>query len=203
VKRVGLTGGIGTGKSAAAAVFSAAGVPVIGADQVAREIVAPGPVLDAIVADFGARVLRSDGELDRAAMRDLITADPAARARLEATTHPAIGARIATTLHELAASGAALAIVEAALMVETGSWRRYDAVVVVTCSPALQLQRVLARDGGTEAAARALIAAQLPLADKEAVATHLIRNDSTLSALHARTLEVLAALRAPSNLRAR
>lgn len=192
---VGLTGGIGTGKSTVAALLRDRGAAVIDADQVARDVVAAGqPALAQIVAAFGAEVLAPDGTLDRAAMRARIGRDPDARRTLEAITHPAIRAAIDARLAALAAAGAPLAIVEAALMVETGSYRLYDQVVVVTCAPERQLARVMARDGGDEAQARAIIGAQLPLAEKERVATHLIRNNGELVDLERQVDQLWAAL---------
>nr|MBA2322165.1 dephospho-CoA kinase [Deltaproteobacteria bacterium] len=171
--------GIGAGKSAVAARLAELGAVVIDADAVAREVVEPGtPALAAIAERFGPDVLTADGALDRAAMRARIGADPEARAALERITHPAIGAEI---LHRVAANAdAPVVVVEAALLVETGSWRLYPELVVVTTTPELQRARVLARDGSD-----ALIAAQLPLAEKERHATWLIRNDGTLAELEA------------------
>ena len=195
---VGLTGGIATGKSTVGELLRARGVPVVDADQAARVVVAPGqPALQAIVAHFGADVLGADGTLDRAAMRARISADAGARKALEGITHPAILQHIAGQVQALAAEGHELVVVEAALMVETGSYRGYSALVVVTTDPDEQLRRVMARDDMTTEGARALIATQLPLADKEAVATHLIRNEGTREALEARVDEVLGELRQP------
>ena len=186
MKVVGLTGGIATGKSTVAALLRARGVPVIDADIVAREVVAPGTEgLAEIVAKFGPGVLSASGELDRAAMRARISADPQARRDLEAITHPRIAMTILERLQRLAAEGNAAAVVEAALMVETGSYQRYDALIVVTCSPETQLARLVGRDGMTEAAAKALIATQLPLAEKERVATVVIRNEGDRKSLEA------------------
>lgn len=194
---VGLTGGIATGKSTVASILRELGVPVIDADRVAREVVEPGqPALARILEAFGPEVLDDRGRLDRAAMRRRIARDPDARRALEAITHPAIRRRVAEQLLRLAEEGHPAAVVEAALMVETGSWRDYAALVVVTCDPDLQLRRLLARDAGGEEEARALIAAQLPLERKEAVADHVIRNDGDLDALRRRTEEVWRAVRA-------
>lgn len=190
---IGLTGGIATGKSTVAAILTEMGVPVIDADQVAREVVEPGqPALARIVEAFGPEVLDGAGRLDRAAMRRRISHDPQARQALEAITHPAIREAIGQRLVELAQSGAPAAVVEAALLVETGSYRLYPKLIVVTCPPELQLARLLARDSTHEADARALIAAQLPLADKEAVATHVIRNEGDLEELRRHVRDVWA-----------
>lgn len=199
MKVVGLTGGIGTGKSTVAAILAEQGVAVLDADQVARQIVEPGTeALAQIVEAFGAQILQPDGSLDRAAMRQKISHDREAKQTLEQITHPAIGAAIVRSLAQLAADGAPLAVVEAALMVETGSYRRYPELIVVTTSEALQLQRVLARDGVRDEDARALIASQMPMADKEAVATYVIHNEGTLASLRDETLAVLARIRSPA-----
>lgn len=188
---VGLTGGIATGKSTVARILRDLGVPVVDADQVAREVVQPGqPALARIVEAFGPDVLDSTGQLDRATLRQRVTHDAEARRALESITHPAIRERMAERLVALAQRGEPAAVVEAALLVETGSYRQYPALIVVTCDPELQLRRLMARDATSEADARAIIAAQLPLADKEAVATHVIRNDGDVSALRRQTQDV-------------
>lgn len=196
MRTFGLTGGIGAGKSTVARLLRERhGVPILDADQIAREVVRPGTEgLAAIVDTFGAGVLAPDGTLDRAAMRERILADPAARRTLEALTHPRIHEAIRARLAALDAHGAPLAGVEAALMVETGSWRHHDALVVVTCRPDTQVARVMARDGVGEPAARQALAAQLPLAEKEAVADVLIRNDGDARALEASVDAAWAAL---------
>lgn len=192
---VGLTGGIATGKSTVARILRERGIPVIDADQVAREVVDPGrPALEGIVARFGPEVLAPDGTLDRAAMRRRITVDADAKRALEAITHPEILRIIVERLQALAEEGWPAAVVEAALMVETGSYRNYPVLVVVTCDPELQVRRVMARDGVTDADARAIIATQLPLAEKERVATHTIRNDGTIEELEARVAAVWSAI---------
>jgi dephospho-CoA kinase len=192
----GLTGGIGTGKSTVARLLRGEhGVPVLDADEVAREVVAPGtPGLSEIVAAFGPEVLTAGGQLDRAAMRARIVRDPDARRALEAITHPRIGEAVTRWMAAQAEAGAPLAGVEAALMVETGTWRRYPTLVVVTCDPEAQVRRVMARDGVAEAAARALIAVQMPMADKVAVANHVVHNDGDLDALRGRVAALHAAL---------
>ncbi len=180
---VGLTGGIGTGKSTVAGMLRARGVPVVDADRVARDVVAPGtPGLERIVAAYGPDVLDDAGGLDRPRMRAKIAADPGARKVLEGITHPLIGAAIQGWIAERAAEGHPAVVVEAALMVETGSYRLYPVVVVVTCSPEVQLARVLGRDGP---AAASLIGAQMPLAEKERHATHIIRNEGSTADLAA------------------
>lgn len=184
MKVIGLTGGVATGKSTVAGLLRARGVPVLDADEAARAVVEPGqPALQQIVEAFGEGILLADGRLDRAALRRRIVADTGARQTLNRITHPAIAAHLAHALRELAAEGHAIAVVEAALMVETGSYRQYDALLVVTCDPETQLARLLARDDTSVEDARRLVAAQMPLAEKEAVADVLIRNDADTEAL--------------------
>ncbi len=181
---VGLTGGIACGKSTVANALRARGVPVLDADQVSREISAPGsPALAEIVARFGADLLRPDGTLDRKALGARIVGDPAARRDLEAITHPRIREAIAAGLATMAAQGHPVAVVEAALMVETGTWRLYDALLVVRASPEVQVRRLMAREGMEEPAARAWLAAQMPVDEKARLATAVIDNDGGPDAL--------------------
>ena len=184
---VGLTGGIGTGKSTVARMLRERhGVHVVDADQVARDIVAPPSLaLNAIVKAFGPSVLLEDGTLDRAAMRARISTDNTARATLNQIMHPAIGAEVTRRLGAMALAAVEVAVVEAALMVEAGTYHMYDTLVVVSCSPKTQLQRVVSRDGMTLDGAKSLIATQMPMAEKEAVADHVIRNDGDLFELQA------------------
>ncbi len=193
---VGLTGGIACGKSTVAAIFVELGVPVVDADQIAREVVAPGSEgLAEVVREFGADVLGPDGALDRKALGAIVFADEARRRRLESITHPRIAARSMERFGELAASAdAAYGIYEAALLVENGSHRMFAALVVVAATPAAQLARLIARDGLDEGAARARIAAQLPIEQKRALADHVIDNDGDRASLAARTREVHDAL---------
>jgi dephospho-CoA kinase len=190
---VGLTGGIATGKSTVARLLREEhGVPVLDADVVAREVVAPGSdVLAALVGDFGPDILNDAGGLDRAAMRRRIATDPDARARLEARTHPAIRERVASWIAEQAGAGAPIAVVEAALLVETGGHQAYPELWVVSTTPERQWARLKDRDGGDDDVLARLVAAQLPLAVKERHATRVIRNDDDVDALRA---EVAAAL---------
>ena len=181
--RVGLTGGIASGKSRVAEFFAALGVPVIDSDVIAREIVAPGSEgLAAIVRRFGPSVLRTDGQLDRRALRELVFADPAARGDLEAITHPLIRSR----MHELNAEARGPYVInEIPLLAETGGRRDLDRVLVVDCPEALQVARVMARDHVDEAAARAVIAAQAPRSARLAIADDVIVNEGDLTTLEA------------------
>lgn len=181
---VGLTGGIATGKSTVARMLRDRGLPVLDADLAAREVVEPGqPTLQALVDALGAEILTPAGTLDRPALRARIAVDPDVRATLDGIIHPAIRANLAERILALTGEGHPVVIVEAALLVETGSYRQYASLVVVTCDPAVQLERLIARDGGSEETARGMLDAQLPLADKEAVADIVIRNDAGLEEL--------------------
>ncbi len=162
MRTIGLTGGIGSGKSTVARWLVERGIPVIDADQVAREVVLPGSeALAAIVQQFGAEVLAADGALDRARLGSMVVGDPSARARLEAITHPRIHERIQRRLEALRAMGQEVAAVEAALMVETGSFQMYDAVLLVDAEDETRAQRIAARQGWELDRARAWVASQL------------------------------------------
>ncbi len=184
MRTVGLTGGIACGKSTVAALLRARGVPVLDLDQVARDVVAPGEPALAEIAERWPSVVR-DGALDRKALGAIVVADPDAKRALEAMTHPRIWERMERWLAARAAEGTPIAAVEAALMVETGSWRRYDAVLVVSCSPEVQRARLAAREGYDAATVERWLAAQMPLAEKEQVATVVVRNDSSPDVLAA------------------
>ncbi|WP_091346017.1 dephospho-CoA kinase [Micromonospora rhizosphaerae] len=180
---VGLTGGIGSGKSAVAARLATLGAVVIDADRVAREVVAPGSEgLAEIVAAFSDRVLDADGALDRAALGAIVFADEAARRRLEAITHPRVRARTA----ELAAAAAPDAIVvnDVPLLVEVGLAPTYHLVVVVQTEVTTRLER-LARRGMDRAEAERRIAAQADDARRRAAADVVLTNDAGLPELHA------------------
>jgi dephospho-CoA kinase len=191
----GLTGGIASGKSTVAARLRARGVPVIDADEVAREVVAAGtPGLQAVVAAFGPSVLDRDGALDRKALGQVVFADDGARRRLNAILHPLIGQRTTERAAELASQGEPLACYEAALLVESGLVAMFRPLVVVACDERVQLARLRARDGLSEDEARARVAAQKPLAEKVAVADHVIDTSGSLADVAARTDEVLRAV---------
>lgn len=183
---IGLTGGIASGKSTAAARFRALGVPVVDADALAREAVAPGSEgLAEVVRAFGAEVLAPDGALDRKKLGEIVFSDPEARRRLERITHPRIAALSMQRMAEIAATGAPYGLYEAALLVENGVHRSLDGLVVVACAPEVQLRRLTARDGIDETAAKARLDAQMPVEDKLAAATWVIRNDGDRAALEA------------------
>lgn len=192
---MGLTGGIGSGKSAVSRLLARHGAVVVDADVIARDVVEPGtPGLAAVVAEFGAEVLRPDGTLDREALGRRVFADPAALARLNAIVHPLVGEEAARQLEAAERAGAPVVVHDVPLLVENGLQDRYDDVVVVAASPQTQLDRLVRLRGMDEEAARARLAAQAPLADKLAVATYVIDNDGPLADLAPQVERVWQAL---------
>ena len=178
---MGLTGGIASGKSLVAEELAKLGAVVIDADVLAREVVEPGtPGLAAIVARFGDAVL-TDGRLDRARLGALVFADPAARRDLERIVHPAVRARAAEL--ERAAGDAAVVVHVIPLLVETGQTGDFDRIVVVDVDPATQRERLLRRDGFTEAEADRRIAAQATRADRLAAADVVLDNHGSVTQL--------------------
>jgi dephospho-CoA kinase len=187
----GLTGGIGCGKSTVAALFARRGVSVIDADQVARDVVAPGTDgLAEVVALFGASVLAADGTLDRKRLGDTVFRDADLRKRLESVVIPRIAGESMQRFQALSEQGARWGLYEAALLVENGTHRALAGLVVVTASESAQVARVVARDRVDEASARARIAAQWPLARKVAEAGFVVDNSRDLARLEARVDEL-------------
>ena len=195
---VGLTGGIGSGKSEVSRRFAALGAVIVDADAIAREVVEPGtPGLEQVVAEFGPDVLTADGALDRDAVAARVFADDAARRRLNAIIHPLVGAR--TMERVVAADRAdphAVVVNDVPLLVEAGLAGRFEVVVVVAAQPETQLRRLVEQRGMSEADAQARIAAQAPLADKLAIADYVINNDGDLAELQGQVEQVWAALAA-------
>lgn len=175
--RIGLTGGIGSGKSTVASMLAALGAKLVDTDAIARAVAQPqGAAMPALEAEFGPSVIASDGGLDRARMRELVFADPDAKRRLEAILHPLIGAeceRQAAT----AAAGQTI-VFDVPLLVESKRWRAIvDRVLVVDASEAVQLKRVVARSGWAPEAVRAVIAQQAERRHRRAAADALIFNE--------------------------
>jgi dephospho-CoA kinase len=191
----GLTGGIASGKSTVAGRLRARRVPVIDADELAREVTAPKTDgLRTIVETFGEGVLLPDGALDRQALARIVFADDSARRRLNAITHPRIARRTAERRAELGADGEPLACYEAALLVENGAADAFRPLVVVSCPLDVQVKRIRARDGTSEEDALARIRAQKPLSEKVAAADYVIDTTGSLEENARRTDEVLAAI---------
>lgn len=180
----GLTGGIAAGKSTVASQLRQRGWPVIDADLVARAVVEPGqPGLLEIQEKFGPAYIQPDGTLNRSAMRMRIANDPQAQAELNAILHPKIRQHIQNQLAELKATGHKVAFVEAALMIEAGSYRQYDGVLLVTAPYWQRVRRVQQRDGMAIADVRALIKRQMPDWQKRKYATCEVRNGGSQSQL--------------------
>lgn len=196
--RVGLTGGIASGKTTVSKLFAALGVPIIDTDEIARQVVAPGTDLLARLAErFGREILRSDGTLDRRALRTLVFSDPAARQALDALTHPVI---LAHTEQQARAAGGRYQVLAIPLLVENGRGGLVDRVLVVDCPEALQIRRLQLRDGSTHEEAAAILAAQASRAARLAAADDVIINDGDLQhlrqeveRLHARYLGLAGA----------
>jgi dephospho-CoA kinase len=179
--RVGLTGGIASGKSAVAAELAARGAIIIDADVLAREVVEPGtPALAAIIDRFGPQVL-SDGQLDRARLAQVVFADPLARRDLERIVHPAVRARAADL--ERAAGRAAVVVHVIPLLVETGQQEDFDLVVTVDVDHETQIKRLIARNGYTRAEAESRIAAQASREDRRIAADVVLDNTGSVAQL--------------------
>jgi dephospho-CoA kinase len=174
--RIGLTGGIGSGKSTVAAILARLGAHVVDTDAIARALTAPGgAALPALAAEFGVDVIGADGALDRARMRELAFAEPSVRRRLEAVLHPMIGDETTRLAQE--AAGAPI-VFDVPLLAESAHWRaRVDRVLVVDCGEATQVERVTRRSGWSEEAVRAVIGQQAQRAPRRAIADAVIFND--------------------------
>ena len=179
--RVGLTGGIASGKSTVAELFAAHGVPVIDTDRIAREVVEPGrPALDKIRQAFGDGVIAPDGSLDRAHMRKLIFADKAQRGRLEDILHPRIRA---ATIAEASAAGGPYQLIVVPLLTESPLKAAMDRILVVDCAEETQIQRLLQRDAESLEQAQRILAAQASREERLAIADDVINNDAGLAEL--------------------
>ena len=193
--RVGLTGGIASGKSTVSAILAELGAVVIDADLIAREVVVRGtPGLEAVVAEFGPEVLTPEGDLDRPAMGALVFGDPGARKRLEAIVHPLVHARSAEL--EASAGDSAVVVHDIPLLAEVGRTGSFDEVIVVDAPTEVQVSRMVEDRGWTREDAESRIAAQATREDRLAIATHVIDNTGTLSDLRVRVEEIYAGLAA-------
>ncbi len=184
VLKVGLTGGIGSGKSEVSGRLREHGAVVIDADRIAREVVEPGtPGLAAVVAEFGEEVLLPGGGLDRPKVGSIVFSDPERLAALNAIVHPLVGERTRELVD--AAPAGAVVVHDVPLLAENGMGGMYDVVVVVDAPVETQLERLTGRRGMTEEDARARIAAQASREDRRAIADHVIDNSGSLDALRA------------------
>jgi dephospho-CoA kinase len=176
--RVGLTGGIASGKSTVAGMFAELGAIVIDTDVIAREVVRPGePALDEIRAAFGAGVILDDGTLNRRALREIVFSDPGLRRRLEGIVHPRIRAE---TVRRAETAGGPYQLIVVPLLVESPLKDVVDRILVVDCEESAQIRRLVARDGESEAGARRMLAAQSSRDERLAVADDVIHNDGDL-----------------------
>jgi dephospho-CoA kinase len=194
VLRVGLTGGIGSGKSEVSKRLAAQGAVVIDADAIAREVVAPGTDgLAEVVEAFGKEILRADGELDRPRLGDIVFADPALRGKLNAIVHPRVGARMAEL--ERGAGPGAIVVHDVPLIAENAMASAYDLVVVVDVPPRIQVERLVRRRGMTREQAQARMAAQASREQRLAIADIVIDNSGSLAELDRQVGDLWAELR--------
>jgi dephospho-CoA kinase len=190
--RVGLTGSIGVGKSFVASVFVELGCHVVDADQTAREVVMPGtPGLKALVEVFGEAILATNGTLDRKRLGALIFADEGKRQRLNQILHPFIIARQDEILREWEVEGpSGIGIVDAALMIESGGYKRFDKLIVVHCRPEVQLERLMLRDKLSRDEALRRINSQMPQEEKQKFADYLIDTSDGFESTRSRSVEI-------------
>ncbi len=195
---VGLTGGIGSGKSSAMSIFQQLGVGCVDADIVAREVVEPGqPALESIKSHFGQGILTTGGLLNRTALREIIFKNPEEKHWLEQLLHPLIRKEL---LSQLASQHSAYAVLVAPLLFENGLDQQCDTTVLIDVPETTQVERILARDGGTEDQAKAIIRSQMARAEKLARADHVIANTGSLKELDAKLVALHHQLMAQTTL---
>ncbi|MDM7923608.1 MAG: dephospho-CoA kinase [Pyrinomonadaceae bacterium] len=195
--KVGLTGSIAVGKSHVCSVFRELGCHVLDADQTARQVVEPGTVgLQKIVESFGESVLAAEGKLDRKKLGAIVFADEGKRQLLNSIVHPLVIGEQNRWLRALEANDPdGIAIIDAALMIESGGYKRFDRLIVVWCEPDIQLRRLMSRDGIDEADAKQKISAQMPQEEKKKFADFLIDTSGTYEATRSRVVEVFGRLK--------
>ena len=195
--KVGLTGSIAVGKTFVLGVFSELGCVVLDADQVARDVVARGTVgLERVVAAFGESILNPDGTLDRSRLGSIVFSDEEKRARLNSIIHPLVFEVQDGWLKQREAEDPdGIAIIDAALMIESGGYRRFDKLIVVWCDPDLQLQRLMSRNGLGQADAERRIASQMSQEEKKKHADYLIDTSNGFEDKRRQTTEVLRQLK--------
>jgi dephospho-CoA kinase len=177
--RLGLTGGIGSGKSMVSGLLKQMGAAVIDADAISKAATASGgSAIPALQAEFGAAVLTADGALDRAQMRSLVYSNPGAKTRLEAIVHPLVGHAIAQQALQAETTGARCIVFDIPLLVESKAWRaKLDRVLVIDCSEETQIERVVARNGFTEQEVRKIVASQASRTQRRAAADMVVFNE--------------------------
>lgn len=194
--RLGLTGGIGSGKSTVGQILASLGAALIDADQISREVTGPGgAAMPAIQSTFGGAYVDASGALDRTRMRQLAFSQPEARSQLEAIVHPLVALHSQQRIQQAIQSGAPLIVHDIPLLAESGRWaRQLDAVVVVDCAADIQIERVMQRSGLSADAVRGIIASQATRTARRAVADVVIANEAhcTLEQLQAEVRQVAA-----------
>jgi dephospho-CoA kinase len=196
--RVGLTGGISTGKTTVGLIFVELGCHLIDSDRITHLLLEPGQAVhSAVVHEFGQRILAADGTIDRRILGDIVfREDPQARTKLNSLVHPAVSQRQEDWLKEMETNDpGGIAIVDAALMVEVGTYKNYDKIVVVTCTPQVQHQRLRERSGLTEDQIAARIRSQMPMEEKVKYADFVIDNSGDLSNTRRQVKDVNSKLR--------
>jgi dephospho-CoA kinase len=196
---VGLTGGIACGKSNALRFFRSLGAHTIDADVIAREVVAPdAPAYRKIVKEFGTSVLGTDGQIDRKQLAGIVFSDSKARQKLNAIVHPHVvqeeERRIASLQSEGAMSKSPVVVIDASLMIETGTFHKYQVILVVYCPPAVQLRRLKLRDGITETEAKQRIQSQMPTLEKAKYADFIIETSGRLSDTYTQVRQIYSEL---------
>jgi dephospho-CoA kinase len=192
----GLTGNIGSGKSAVAAMLREAGIPVLDADRISREVTAPGGrAYDAVVQAFGRGIVRNDGSIDRKRLGEIVFSDPASRERLERITHPAILDAMKDALAGLAREGHRAAVVEATLIHESGRKGLFEAVISVTCDSETAISRLAARDGMSRGQAEARLRAQMDSDRKAGASDYVIDNSGDIESTRRQVVALAGVLR--------
>jgi len=196
--RVGLTGGIASGKSTVSRMFEQLGCKVIDSDRITRQLFEPGNRVNAAVAQtFGPRVVAPDGSIDRKVLGELVFENAVLREKLNTIVHPGIKERQSEFLAQVSAEDShAIGIVEAALIVEVGTYKNYDKVIVVTCPPEIQRERLRERSGLTPEQIETRIASQMPMEEKIKVADFVIDNSGDIASTRQQVEEVYRQLRA-------
>jgi len=190
---IGLTGGIATGKSTTSSLLKAKNIPIVDADILAREVVQPGtPALAKIVKYFGASILLPDGSLDRKQLGSIIFNDEVKRKKLNSIIHPAVSYAILWSILSHWIRGEKVCVVDVPLLIEGGLWKWVGKVIVVYCSPELQLQRLMKRDNSTREDASSRLQTQLPISEKVEFADHVIENSGSLQDLEVQVNSLLA-----------
>ena len=194
--RVGLTGGIAAGKSTAGRMFAELGCHLINSDDITHQLFEPGQAVHSAVAGaFGKRILAPDGRIDRRILGEIVFSDPAARAKLNGLVHPAVIQRHREWLEEKEQQDPqGVAIVDAALMIEVGTYKNYDKIIVVTCTPGIQRQRLRTRSNLTEEQIDARILAQMPMEEKVKFADFVIDSSGDLSKTRRQVEEISSKL---------